>query len=108
MTKISATLRAAILGGAVGLLPSIAFADSGSSGTESATIPDHAAAEARSVGDTSTSSPESPAGIPDHATAEARSVGETINSSSGETAGMQDRGVPDHAAAERRGAPASD
>ena len=79
MTTISAKLRAAILGGAVGLLPSIAFADSGSSGTES-TVPDHAAAEARSVGDTSTSSPQSPAGIPDHAAAEARSTGDTVNS----------------------------
>jgi len=108
MTTISAKLRAAILGGAVGLLPSIAFADSGSSGGET-TVPDHAAAEARSigqsVGDTSTPSPESPAGIPDHATAEARSVGDTINASTAAPEGVQDHGVPDHAAAERRGAP---
>ena len=104
MTTISAKLRAAILGGAVGLLPSIAFADSGSSGTE-LTVPDHAAAEARSVGDTSTASPQSPAAIPDHATAEARSVGDTVNSGSDTTEGVQDHGVPDHAAAERRGAP---
>jgi hypothetical protein len=108
MTTISAKLRAAILGGAVGLLPGIAFADSGSSGVET-TVPDHAAAEARSigqsVGDTSTSGPQSPAGIPDHATAEARSVGDTINASTAAPEGGQDHGVPDHAAAERRGAP---
>ena len=104
MTTISAKLRAAILGGAVGLLPSIAFADGGSSGVET-TVPDHAAAEARSVGDTSTSSPESPAVVPDHAAAEARSVGETINSGIEATQGVPDKGVPDHAAAERRGAP---
>jgi len=107
MTTISAKLRAAILGGAVGLLPSIAFADSGSSGTDTGTVPDHAAAEARSVGDTSTSSPEPPAGIPDHAAAEARSTGETVNSSTQTTEGVQDHGVPDHATAERRGAPES-
>jgi hypothetical protein len=113
MTTISAKLRAAILGGAVGLLPSMAFADSGSSGTETGTVPDHAAAEARSVGDTSTSPPQSPAGVPDHAAAEARSAGETVNPSTGATEGVQDRGVqdhgvPDHATAERRGAPDSD
>ena len=110
MTTISAKLRAAIFSGAVGLLPSIAFADSGSSGTEAGTVPDHAAAEARSVGDTSNASPESPALIPDHAAAEARSVGDTINASTGapegvQDPGVQDHGVPDHAAAERRGAP---
>ena len=110
MTTISAKLRAAILGGAVGLLPSIAFADSGSSGGET-TVPDHAAAEARSigqsVGDTSTPSPESPAGIPDHAEAEARSTGETVDPSTQTTEGVRDQGVPDHATAERRGAPES-
>jgi hypothetical protein len=109
MTTISAKLRAAIFSGAVGLLPSIALADSGSGGKES-TVPDHAAAEARSVGDTSTSSPESPAGIPDHAATEARSVGETTDAKTGapegvQEPGTQDHGVPDHAAAERRGAP---
>jgi hypothetical protein len=112
MRTISATLRAAIFSGAVGLLPSIAFADSGSSGTDTGTEPDHAAAEARSVGenvgDTSTSSPESPAGMPDHATAEARSGGDKINARSETTKGGQDNGVPDHATAERRGAPDSD
>jgi hypothetical protein len=107
MTTISAKLRAAILGGAVGLLPSIAFADSGSSATETPTVPDHAEAEARSVGDTPTASPESPKGIPDHAAAEARSTGDTVNSSTQSTEGAQDHGVPDHATAERRGAPES-
>jgi hypothetical protein len=107
MTTISAKLRAAIFSGAVGLLPSIAFADNGSSGVPPA-VPDHAAAEARSVEDTSTSPPESPAGIPDHAAAEARSLGENPNSSSEATEGERDQGVPDHAAAERRGAPEPD
>jgi hypothetical protein len=104
MTRISAKLRTAVLSGTVGLLPGIAFADSASSGRDTGTVPDHAAAEARSVGDTSTSSPESPAVVPDHATAEARSAGDTINPSTGTTEGVQDHGVPDHAAAERRGA----
>jgi len=112
MTTISATLRAAILSGAVGLLPNIALADSGISGTETGTVPDHAAAEARSVGgsvgDSSTSRPESPAGVPDHATAETGSMGDTINSSTEATKDVPDRGVPDHATAERRGAPDSD
>ena len=105
MTTISAKLRAAIFGGALGLLPAMAFADSGSSGTETATVPDHAAAEARSVGDTLNASPESPAAVPDHAEAEARSVGDTLNASTGTTEGVRDQGVPDHATAERRGAP---
>jgi hypothetical protein len=105
MTTISAKLRAAILSGAVGLLPSMSFADSGSSGTERATVPDHAEAEARSVGDTPTTSPESPAGVPDHAAAEARSVGDIVNSNTQATEGVRDQGVPDHATAERRGAP---
>jgi hypothetical protein len=102
MTKISATLRAAILGGAVGLLPSIAFADGGSSGAvERPAVPDHAAAEARSSGETSSATDESSPNVPDHATAEARGQGEAV--SSGEEA--IDR-APDHATAERRGAPA--
>ena len=104
MTTISAKVRTATLIGAVGLLPSIAFADSASSGTDTGTVPDHAAAEARSVGDTSVSTPESPDAVPDHATAEARSVGDTVNSSTGTTEGVQDQGVPDHATAEKRGA----
>jgi hypothetical protein len=108
MTTISAKLRAAVLGGAVGLLPAMAFADSGSSGTDTGTVPDHAAAEARSVGDTSTATPEPPAGIPDHAAAEARSKGDTVNPRTQTTEGVQDQGVPDHATAERRGAPESD
>ena len=107
MTTISAKLRTAVFIGAVGLLPSVAFADSASSGRDTGNVPDHAEAEARSVGDTSSSSPESPATVPDHATAEARSVGDTVNSSTGKTEGAQDPGVPDHATAERRGAPES-
>jgi hypothetical protein len=108
MRKISAKLRAAIFSGAVGFLPSMAFADSGSSGAET-TVPDHAAAEARSMGDTINSSTGGTAGVqdhgvPDHATAEARSVGDTTNSSTGTTEGVRDHGVPDHATAEARGA----
>jgi len=108
MRTISAKLRAAIFSGAVGLLPGVAFADSGSSGTDTGTVPDHAAAEARSVRVMSTSSSGSPAGSSDHATVEARSVGDTIHASTETTEGAQDHGVPDHATAERRGAAESD
>jgi len=102
MTKISATLRAAILGGAVGLLPSIALADSGTSGAaDNPAVPHHAAAEARSSGAMSTPTDERIPSVPDHATAEARGPGETTPS--GEEAADP---APDHAAAERRGAPA--
>ena len=78
MTKISATLRAAIFSGAVGLLPSIAFADNGSNdaggsnGQETAgSVPDHAAAEAGSQGEETTRSGDETT-VPDHATAERR------------------------------------
>ena len=108
MTTISAKLRMAIFSGAVGLLPGMAFADSGSSRTEMGTVPDHAGAEARSVGDPSNASAESPAGVPDHAAAEARSVGGTGSSGAEETEGPQAHGVPDHATAEQRGRPESD
>ena len=101
MTKISATLRAAILGGAVGLLPSIAFADSGSSGPETPAVPDHAAAEARSAGAANSPTDETKPGLPDHATAESRGEGETAPSREEAT-----ERAPDHATAERRGAPA--
>jgi hypothetical protein len=102
MTKISATLRAAVLSGAVGLLPSMAFADSGSSGTETPAVPDHAAAEARSAGAANTPSEETKPGVPDHATAESRGQGEMAPSAEQ----AADR-TPDHATAERRGAPSS-
>jgi hypothetical protein len=102
MTKISATLRAAIFGGAVALLPGIASADGAGSGTaETPAVPDHAAAEARSSGSMSSPSDERRPDVPDHATAEARGQGEMRPS--GEEAA--DR-APDHATAERRGAPA--
>jgi|SRR5450631_140405 len=101
MTKISAKLRAAILSGAVGLLPSIAFAESGSRGGETTVVPDHAAAEARSVGDSSTSGIESRSSVPDHAAAEARGQGDIRPPSDGTAAA-----VPDHATVERRGAEA--
>ena len=77
MTKISATLRAAILGGAVGLLPSIALADSGTGAAGNPAVPDHAAAEARSSGAMSTPTDERIPSVPDHATAEARGPAET-------------------------------
>ena len=101
MTKIGATLRAAVLGGAVGLLPSIAFADSGSRGAaETPAVPDHAAAEARSSGTTTSPSDESSPNIPDQATAQARRQDEVTPSREEAT----DR-APDHATTERRGAP---
>ena len=101
MATISARLRAAIVTGAVGLLPSMAFADTASGSPEAtAGVPDHAAAEAHRVGDTNSSSIEAPPGVPDHATAEARSQAGTPSSSE-----ATDR-VPDHATAENRGAEA--
>lgn len=100
MTKISAKLRATLLGGAVGLLPSMAFADYGSSGTDTATVPDHAAAEARSAGGTAAPTDERSPSVPDHATAEERGQAGTVPS--GEEATER---APDHAAAERRGGP---
>jgi hypothetical protein len=100
MKKISATLRAAILGGAVTLLPSIALADGASSGPDTPAVPDHAAAEARSSGGASSPGDERSSGVPDHATAESRGQGEMTTS-----AEASDR-APDHATAERRVAPA--
>jgi hypothetical protein len=99
MKKISATLRAAILGGAVALLPGIALADEAGSGAETPAVPDHAAAEARSSGAASSPSDERSPSVPDHATAESRGQGDMTTS-----AEATDR-APDHATAERRGAP---
>ena len=95
-TTIRAILRAAIFGGAVGLLPSVALADSASTpkGDESpAGIPDHAQAEARSMTDTAPRGDETT--VPDHAQAEARSATGTPPTGNETT-------VPDHAQAERQ------
>ena len=101
MTRtIKARLRAGIFAGAVGLLPSVAFANDGDNvkGTETtASVPDHATAEARGAGDEFSSSSGEATGVPDHGTAEARSEGNVTRSSSDETPN-----VPDHGAAERR------
>jgi hypothetical protein len=100
MGKISAKLRTAIFSGVVGLLPSVAFADSGSNGAETAgAVPDHGAAEARGQGNVTHASVETTTpSVPDHATAEARGQGDR-SPPPDETAAS----VPDHAAAERRG-----
>jgi hypothetical protein len=99
MTRISAKLRGVIFSGAVGLLPSVAFADDGGNEAETTgTVPDHAAAEARGQGDLTLSSEEMSASAPDHARAEARGQGETTRSGEEMSAS-----APDHAAAERRG-----
>jgi hypothetical protein len=103
MTKISAKLRVAIFSGAVGLLPSIVFADSGSNGAAEnngretpEAVPDHAAAEAGSQREMTRSGNETTG--PDHAAAEDRGQADP-RPPSAETAA----GVPDHATAERRG-----
>ena len=80
MTRtIKARLRAGIFAGAVGLLPSVAFANDGDNvkGTETtASVPDHATAEARSEGNVTRSSSDETPNVPDHGAAERRSIGE--------------------------------
>jgi hypothetical protein len=98
-TTIKARLRAAIFTGAVGLLPSVALANDGDNakGTETtASVPDHATAEARGAGAAFSSLGEEATSVPDHATAEAQSQGQVTRARSEETPG-----VPDHATAER-------
>jgi hypothetical protein len=101
MTTIKAKLRMAVFGGAIGLLPSVAFADSPSDTKGAGTtegVPDHATAEARSTGDTADSRAEA-SGVPDHAAAEARGkTDETVPSEEATST------LPDHATAESRGA----
>ena len=92
-TTIRAILRAAIFSGAVGLLPSVALADSASNPEDPAGIPDHAQAEARSMTDTPPRGDETT--VPDHAQAEARSATGTPPTGNETT-------VPDHAQAERQ------
>ena len=95
--SISGTLRAAILTGAVGFLPTVALADEPEPrGAEPGRVPDHAEAEEPAAGRTSVTET---AGVPDHAEAEARGAGTT-------TVPRNEINVPDHAEAEE--APASE
>ena len=89
---IKGTLRAAILTGAVGLLPTVALADEPPPrGSEAAgRVPDHAEAEEpAAAGPTVVET----AGVPDHAQAEARGDATT-------TIPRNEINVPDHAQAE--------
>jgi hypothetical protein len=108
-TTVKAGLRVAIFGGMLGLLPAVARADSASYPTRTATsrdLPDHAEAEARGAGNSSSSSAtrgggNSSAGrtsaAPDHTTLQAREPG-SLDRTNGTTSM-----VPDHESAERRG-----
>jgi hypothetical protein len=88
---IKETLRAAILTGAVGFLPTVALADEPEPrGAGTGRVPDHAEAEEPAAG--SWALTETP-GVPDHAQAEARGVGAT-------TVPRDEINVPDHAEAE--------
>ena len=87
---IKGSLRAAILTGAVGLLPTVALADEPEP-REAGRVPDHAEAEEPAAGGTSVNETR---GVPDHAQAEARGVGAT-------TIPTNEINVPDHAEAER-------
>ena len=98
MTTIKAMVRAAILTGAVGFLPTAALADDTrpSHSEVSGTVPDHAEAEARSASGTMIHSTlRTTPGIPDHAQAEARSMEDTTDSSI-----RASSIVPDHQTAE--------
>ena len=88
MTTMRSMLRMAIFGGAVGLSPALALAD-----TWAEPMPDHATAEQHRA-------QEATENVPDHATAE-REDGSTATAPSGvESCAC----TPDHATAEARGA----
>jgi len=87
---IKGSLRAAILTGAVGFLPTVALADEPEP-RGAGRVPDHAEAEEPAAGGASV---KETAGVPDHAQAEARGVGAT-------TIPANEINVPDHAEAER-------
>ncbi len=89
--SIKGTLRAAILTGAVGFLPTVALADEPEPrGSELGRVPDHAEAEEPAAGSWAVTET---AGIPDHAQAEARGSATT-------TIPRDEINVPDHAEAE--------
>jgi hypothetical protein len=98
---IKGVLQAAILGGAVGLLPAAARAGDTSRGAETATpdVPDHAEAEARRGSEANVPTTEKSPGPPDHAQAEARGGAARVVPTDEEKPG-----APDHAQAEARGA----
>jgi hypothetical protein len=94
---IKGSLRAAILTGAVGFLPTVALADEPeASAADLGRVPDHAEAEEPGAG---RSAVTETADIPDHAQAEARGTATT-------TIPRDEINVPDHAEAEE--APADD
>jgi len=92
---IKRSLRALILAGAVGLVPTVALADEPEP-RGAGRVPDHAEAEEPEAGGRSVTET---AGIPDHAQAEARGV-------SASTIPANEINVPDHAEAEQ--APATE
>ena len=87
---IKGSLRAAILTGAVGFLPTVALADEPEP-RGAGRVPDHAEAEEPAAGGASLNETR---GVPDHAQAEARGAGAT-------TIPGNEINVPDHAEAER-------
>jgi hypothetical protein len=93
-------LRATISTAALALAPGVVHAHDTDASTpvrEPAGIPDHAQAEARAGGATTTARAEVRESVPDHAQAEDRGTGATIVP--GNEAAP---GVPDHAQAEAR------
>ena len=87
---IKGTLRAALLTGAVGFLPTVALADQTAPRGDLGRVPDHAEAEEPTAGSWTVTET---AGIPDHAEAEARGISAT-------TIPRDEINVPDHAEAE--------
>jgi hypothetical protein len=86
MTTIKGTLRAAVLAGAVGSLPSLGLAND---------VPDHAEAEEPAANDTTSSVLRTTPGVPDHAEAEARRMRNSASPEPGPSSI-----VPDHETAE--------
>ena len=87
MTTMSSMLRMAIFGGAVGLSPALALAD-----TWAEPAPDHATAEEHRA-------QQSPEIVPDHATAERDDASTATGPSGVESCAC----TPNHATAEARG-----
>jgi hypothetical protein len=93
-------LRAGIFAGTVGLLPAVAFADTGAEATAAPERIDHQTAEAKGAGAVTGSSAANDAAprVPDHATAEARGA----SADAGLAGNDMTAGVPDHAEAQAR------
>jgi hypothetical protein len=95
---ISGFLRAAVFGGSIGLLPSVALAGGGTSDEAKPPSPDHAQAEARGGAETTVPAAERTDRIPDHAQAEARGRAADVVPAAERTS------PADHATVESRGA----